>query len=109
MDNEALNADWHRIAGTGDLEVGEAIPFELMGLQLALYHVEGAWFCTDNVCSHAYALLTDGWLDGHIIECPLHNGQFDVRTGKGQGAPITADIRTYRTRVDGVDVLVAIP
>ena len=62
-----------------------------------------------NVCSHAYALLSDGWLDGHLIECPLHNGQFDVRTGQGQGAPITTDIRAYKTRVDGKDVLIALP
>ena len=80
-----------------------------MGLQLALYRVDGEWFCTDNVCSHAYALLSDGWLEGHLIECPLHNGQFDIRTGKGQGSPITADIRAYPTRVDGQDVLVALP
>ena len=55
-----------------------------MGLNLALYHVGDAWFCTDNICTHAFALLTDGWLEGHVIECPLHGGQFDIRTGKGQ-------------------------
>ncbi len=67
------------------------------------------WFCTDNVCTHAFALLTEGWLEGHLIECPLHNGQFDVRTGKGMGAPITEDLRTYAVKIEGNDVLVALP
>ncbi len=101
--------NWTRVAGIGDVPDGEAIPLEVMGLDLALYHVDGAWFCTSNVCTHAYALLTDGWLDGHLIECPLHNGQFDVRTGKGMGAPITEDLQAFAVRIEGDDVLVALP
>ena len=81
----------------------------MMGLNLALYYVDGEYFCTDNVCSHAYALLSEGWLEGHLIECPLHNGQFDVRTGKGMGAPVTSDIRSYPVRVEGEDILIALP
>jgi 3-phenylpropionate/trans-cinnamate dioxygenase ferredoxin subunit len=101
-----MDESWTRIAGVGDLADGEAIPVELMGLNLALYHVEDGWFCTENVCSHAYALLTDGWLEGHLIECPLHNGQFDIRTGKGMGPPIFEDIRTFPVCVEGEDVFV---
>ena len=104
---DAVN--WTRVAGTEDLPDGEALPIEVMGLKLALYHVGGEWFCTDNVCTHAFALLTEGWLEGHLIECPLHNGQFDVRTGKGMGAPITEDLQTFAVRIEGSDVLVALP
>ena len=73
---------------------------------LALYRVDGEFFCTDNVCTHAYALLTDGWLEGHVIECPLHAGQFDIRTGKGLCPPITTDLRTLLVRIDGEDLFV---
>ena len=99
------NANWTRIAGVEDVPEGEARPVEIMGLNLALYHVGDEWYCTDNVCTHALALLTEGWLEGYVIECPLHNGQFDVRTGRGLGAPITEDLRTYPIRVEGGDVL----
>jgi len=61
------------------------------------------------VCTHAFALLTEGFLDGEVIECPLHAGRFDVRTGKGLCAPIETDLATYQVRVDGADVLVAVP
>ena len=101
--------DWVRIAGTADVQDGEALAVEVMGLNLALYHVSGRWFCTDNVCTHAFALLTDGWLEEHTIECPLHAGQFDIRTGKGLGPPIDTDLKTFPVRVEGGDVLIALP
>ena len=103
-----MTEEWTRLAGTGDVAEGEVVAVEMMGLNLALYQVDGAYFCTDNVCSHAYALLSEGWLEGHLIECPLHNGQFDVRTGKGMGSPITEDIRSYPVRVEGEDIFIAI-
>ena len=109
--------------GVSDMEnvpiwrpAGVSLPFDggiakvvAWGLQLALYEVEGQLYCTDNVCTHAFALLTDGWLEDFLIECPLHAGQFDIRTGCGNGPPIDRPVRTYPIRVtDGV-VEVALP
>ena len=106
--SEAEN--WIRIAALSDVAEGTAIPVETMGLQLAVYHLEGGEICvTDNVCTHAFALLTDGWFEHGMIECPLHAGQFDVRTGQGQGAPIEEDLKTFKVRVEGDDILIALP
>jgi naphthalene 1,2-dioxygenase system ferredoxin subunit len=92
--------NWISVAKLADIAEGTAVAVETMGLQLAVCHLEGGDICvTDNVCTHAFALLTDGWFEGGLIECPLHAGQFDVRTGKGQGAPIEQDLRTFKTRV----------
>ncbi len=102
-------ANWIRIASTADVAPGNALGLEVMGLSLALCRVGEEWFCTDNICTHAYALLTEGWLDGHIIECPLHAGQFDVRTGAALGDPVQTDLRTYPVRIDGDAVMVALP
>jgi len=100
-------ADWVRVAGVKDVPEGTAFPVEIRGMQLAVYHVEGGGYhCTDNVCTHAFALLTDGWLEGCLIECPLHAGQFDVCTGKGQGAPIEEDLKVFPVKVEGDDILV---
>ena len=101
---------WVRVAATADIAEGTAMPVDANGLQLAVYHLaDGTWHCTDNICTHAYALLTDGWLEGTTIECPLHAGQFDVCTGKGLGAPIEEDLKTFPVRIDGDDVLVGLP
>jgi naphthalene 1,2-dioxygenase ferredoxin component len=71
------------------------------GREIALYNIGGEIYATDNLCTHAFAFLTDGWLDGEVIECPLHAGRFEVKTGKGLGPPIPCDIKTYRTRIAG--------
>lgn len=84
------------VARSVDLEEGEMLAVDAAERNLALYRVEGKVFCTDNLCTHGRALLTDGWLDGKIIECPLHAGCFDIETGKGQGAPIECDVAVYR-------------
>ena len=100
---------WVRVASTRDLRKGEMKPVEVEGLSLAIYRLsDGTWHASDNTCTHAYALLTDGWLEGTTIECPLHAGRFDVRTGAGLGAPIETDLTIYPTRIDGDDVLVQI-
>ena len=102
------SSTWVRIASIADVGDGEAHAVEAEGQHLALYHVGEDWFCTDNVCTHAFALLTDGWFEGHLIECPLHAGQFDVRTGKGCGSPIEKDLKTFPVRIEGDDVMVAL-
>ena len=102
-------AKWVRVAGTGDLGAGEMKPVAVAGLKLALYHLEdGSWHASDNLCTHAFAVLTEGWLDDCYIECPLHSGRFDLRTGAGQGAPIEDDLKIYPVRVEGSDVLVQV-
>ena len=78
--------------------------------KIGVFHLEdGSWHAIDNVCSHAFALLTEGFLDGDEIECPLHAGSFDCRTGKGQGAPIEEDLKTYAVRIAGDDILIELP
>jgi len=71
------------------------------GKEIALYDLDGTLFATDDVCTHAYAKLSDGWLDGDEIECPLHAGRFDVKSGKAVAPPCTEDLQTYPVRLLG--------
>lgn len=95
----AEETGWSRAASRSDLTEGEVIGVEVSGRSIALYDVDGTIFATDNICTHAYARLSDGWLDGGLIECPLHAARFDVRTGKVLDPPATEDLRTYPVRV----------
>ena len=97
-----MNADqtgWARAASRSELASGEVLGVEVAGHSIALYEVDGNIFATDNICTHAYARLSDGWLDGELIECPLHAARFDVRTGKVLDPPATEDLKTYPVRV----------
>ncbi len=98
--------NWIRVA-SADLALGEMLAVEVGRTSLAIYHLDdGSWHVTDNVCTHAFAMLTDGWLDGAEIECPLHAGRFDVRTGKALCPPVEEPLRTYPVRVEGDAVMV---
>ena len=79
---------------------GEVTAVNVGDKALALYEVDGEVFATDNRCTHGDALLSDGFLEGSVIECPFHQGRFDVCTGKALCAPLTEDIRVYPVRIE---------
>ena len=99
--------NWVRVAAVSDVPEGEMQAVEIGRTSLALFHLDdGSWHATENVCTHAFAMLTDGWLDGYEIECPLHAGRFDVRTGKAMCPPVDAPVRVYPVRIEGDAVMV---
>jgi nitrite reductase/ring-hydroxylating ferredoxin subunit len=101
---------WAALCPLDSLPEGEGMyPFEIGSRRVVIYRVEGAIYATDNVCSHAFALLTDGWLEDGLVECPLHGAQFDVRTGEAVRGPADCPVATFQTRVrDGmIEVLIA--
>lgn len=97
---------WVTVASRAALGDGDMLGAEAEGKPIALYNLDGTIYATDNVCTHAFAMLTDGWLDGEVIECPLHAGRFEIKTGKGLGPPIPCDLKTYKVRVVGDEVQV---
>lgn len=98
--------EWITVARRSALGAGDMLAVTAGGRDIALYDLDGEIHATDNICTHAFARLTDGWLDGDVIECPLHAGRFEVKTGKGLGPPIPCDLKTYPVRVVGDDIQV---
>jgi naphthalene 1,2-dioxygenase system ferredoxin subunit len=97
---------WVTVAQLADIGEGEVLGVEIGDKSIALYNIDSEIFATDNICTHAFAMLSEGWLDGDCIECPLHAGRFEVRTGKALGPPVDEDIKTYPVRIFGNDVQV---
>ncbi|MFD1710488.1 non-heme iron oxygenase ferredoxin subunit [Ottowia sp. GY511] len=97
-----MSTDWTDVAAEGDLFEGAAIGVGAEGRDIALYKTEaGEVFATDNICSHGYARLCDGFLEGHEIECPFHQGRFDIRTGEPTLEPCVDAIKSYPVKVEG--------
>ena len=69
-------------------------------------NVGGAFYAIQDVCGHRHETLSKGTLWGYVIECPLHFACFDVRTGKLISGPASADVPTYKVRVEGDTVYV---
>ena len=99
-------AGWVRAAGSGDLTEGEVIGVAVAGRDIAIYKIDGELFATDDCCTHAYARLSEGWLDRDEIECPLHAGRFDIRTGAATAPPCVDPVKTYPVRVAGDEIQV---
>lgn len=67
---------------------------------IAIFHAEdGNFYALQDECTHEVASLSDGWLEGCTIECPIHSSTFDLKTGKVQCMPATVDARTYKVNV----------
>src|ERR1700724_174670 len=79
---------------------------EIEGVPVALYKLGEQVYATHGICTHAMAILADGFVEDGKIECPLHQGLFDIRSGEALCGPVTEDLRTYAVKVDGGDVLV---
>lgn len=102
------NIEFHAVAKTADLDDGEALQVMVGRKEIAIYNLEGKFYATDDICTHAYASLADGYVEGDQIECPLHGGCFDIRTGKATTPPVTEDLKTYEVKVDGDDIMVGV-
>jgi len=103
-----MTKNWIDVADVDSVPVDDVIGIDITGKSLALYRVEGEVFVTDNICTHGQARLCDGFLEGFEIECPLHQGRFDIRDGKAMCAPLTQDVQVYPLKIENGRVLIEV-
>ncbi|WP_312934942.1 non-heme iron oxygenase ferredoxin subunit [Pseudomonas sp.] len=104
-----MDTTWTKVCDAQHVLPDTAVACEVEGRMIAVYQVDGRYFATENVCPHAYALLSDGWLEGTEIECPLHGARFDIETGAVLEGPAECALKTYAVRVEGSEVQCVIP
>lgn len=100
--------NWTDAAAADEVPADDVIGVQVAGRDIALYGVDGEIYATDNLCTHGQARLCDGFLEGHEIECPLHQGRFDVRDGRPTCEPVTEPVRSYPVKIDGGRVWLAL-
>lgn len=99
---------WVRTLEAAAVERETMLPVQVGPHRVALYAADGEFFATSDICTHGQANLTDGYFDGELVECPLHQGLFDVRTGAAAGPPCTVAIQTFPVRVEDGYLMVCI-
>jgi naphthalene 1,2-dioxygenase system ferredoxin subunit len=97
---------WVDAASTDELPADDVVGITISGREIAIYKVGDDVYATDNLCTHGNGRLCDGFLEGHEIECPLHQGRFDVRDGKPLCEPVTDPLRSYPVKLEGRRVFV---
>jgi 3-phenylpropionate/trans-cinnamate dioxygenase ferredoxin component len=98
---------WVAACSRSSLELDDVLPFQHEGSDYAIYRTStDRFYATDGHCTHERTLLCDGLVMDGVIECPKHNGRFDIATGRAKGAPVIVNLKTYPVRVDGDTVYV---
>ena len=95
-----------KVAEVGEISPGDMKVVEVGEDQILLVNVEGNIHACDDICSHAYASLSEGDLNGDELECPLHGSAFNIITGEALTPPAEDSIRIFEVRIEGQDVLV---
>ena len=96
-----MSSEWIGAANETELWDGAGISVLVQGRDIALFRIGDAVYATDSLCTHGHARLCDGFIEGHDIECPLHQGRFDLRSGQPTCAPAAEPINTYPVRIEG--------
>jgi nitrite reductase/ring-hydroxylating ferredoxin subunit len=108
-DGSVSELTWVEVAKVGDIEEDDAKQVKIGDLCIAIFNVDGAHYATGDVCTHAHAFLSEGYIQDGKVECPLHQGVFSIKTGKALNPPVTKDLETFATKVEGDTILVAVP
>lgn len=101
--------DWHFVTTTNEIKPHEALSADIGNAKIALCNINDTVYAFSNICTHEYACLSDGLVDGEIIYCPLHQAQFHIPTGKVLSSPAEVDLETFQVKVIENNVYVHIP
>lgn len=99
---------WHPVAEVGDVEEDDAVQVRVGEACLALFNVGGKYYATSDICTHAYAHLSQGYIQDDTVECPLHQGVFHIPTGRAMTPPVTENLRTYPVKVEAGRIYVQV-
>jgi biphenyl 2,3-dioxygenase ferredoxin component len=92
----------------GEVAPGGALKVERGDLTLAVFNVDGELYVTDDACTHGPGSLSEGYIEGDVVECNFHNGQFNIKTGEVVAPPCMIPIKTYRTVVEDGKVFIVL-
>ncbi|CAG2157603.1 Anthranilate 1,2-dioxygenase ferredoxin subunit [Cupriavidus yeoncheonensis] len=90
---------WHDVGAADEFVEDEPRAVEAAGLSIAVFRVGEELFALHDLCTHERVPLSEGFVEDGCVECPLHQGLFDLRTGEARKAPCTTPVQTYPVQV----------
>ena len=100
-------ANYVTVATVDEVPPGSRLVFQVGRRWIVLFNVEGAFYAIEDLCSHADYALSDGMLNGTLIECHAHGACFDIRDGSVQAPPAVTGVKAFAVRVEGSNIQVA--
>ncbi len=102
-------ATYRTVAKVSDIEPGELMYIEVGDEFICLINMDGEIHAINDTCTHEEASLSDGTIIDGEIECPLHGGAFDIRTGEPTAFPVVVAIEKYDVRIEGDEIQIKVP
>ena len=109
MTTDGFGPEWHDVASRDQLDPDFPVGVEVQGQQVGIFLLNDQVHALEDVCPHAFALLSQGFQEDGRIECPLHAAQFEIATGKCLSEIGQRDLRCFPVRVEEGRVQVRIP
>lgn len=100
------DTDFVKVAEVSEIPPGDMKAVRVGNEEILLVNVDGSFHACDDVCTHSYASLSEGDLDGAEVQCPLHGATFNVTTGEVLTPPAAEALRRFEVRIEGSDVLI---
>lgn len=99
-------SEFEFVAKTTDIAENEMKLVEVDEQLVLIVHVDGEYYCIDDVCTHDGGTLCDGTVTGHEVACPRHGAKFDVRTGEATKMPATQPTGCHEVKVEGDQIFI---
>ena len=102
-------AAWHRVCAADEIDDEDVIRFDFGARTFAVYNTPDGFFASDGFCTHEKTHLANGLVIGTVIECPMHQGRFDIPSGKAKSPPVCEDLKCYPVKLEGGGIYIDIP
>ena len=99
-------SDWIEVCKESDIEIDDLIRFDHGDKTFCIYRLKDGFYATDGLCTHEEVHLEDGLVMHEEIECPMHQGIFNIKSGKAVSEPACVDLKTYGTKLEGSKVYI---
>lgn len=103
-----MDEEWRYAIDADQVDEEDVAQAQIDDQTIAIYRWKGQFYATEDTCTHGGASLSDGVVVGDVIECPLHQGRFCIRTGEPRGGPVSIALLTFPTKVEGGQVFVRV-
>jgi nitrite reductase/ring-hydroxylating ferredoxin subunit len=100
------NLEWHAVAKASELEDEEPEHARIGDTLICVVKLDDGIFAINDVCTHEFAQLSEGFVDGEEIECPLHQATFNLKTGEATAPPADDPVETYPVKIEDDQVYV---
>lgn len=97
---------WHDVGATDSVAEEEPLSVKVAGQEIGIYRIGTTLYAIEDICPHAYALLSQGFVEGDEVECPLHGALFHIPSGKCLAEPADRDLATYPVREENGRIMI---